>query len=116
VLLQAEIVSDERPAPTPPARVLAGLLIACAIVGGFALTVTAGAAASHDASSANASAATQNSNGLSRLAQRSGAPATTGLTMTASPATANAADCEWLRARGMRGSSRVTEPAIAPAA
>jgi hypothetical protein len=33
VLLQAEIVNDdERPAPTAPARVLAGLLAACAIV------------------------------------------------------------------------------------
>ncbi|MEA2155923.1 MAG: hypothetical protein QOE11_2063 [Solirubrobacteraceae bacterium] len=32
VLLQAEIVTDERAAPTPPARVLAGLLAACAIV------------------------------------------------------------------------------------
>jgi hypothetical protein len=32
VLLQAEIVSDERPASTPPSRVLAGLLAACAIV------------------------------------------------------------------------------------
>jgi hypothetical protein len=32
VLLQAEIVNDERPVPTPPARVLAGLLIACAVV------------------------------------------------------------------------------------
>jgi hypothetical protein len=32
VLLQAEIVSAERPVPTPPARVLAGLLAACAIV------------------------------------------------------------------------------------
>ena len=33
VLLQAEIVSGERPASTPPARVLAGLLAACALVG-----------------------------------------------------------------------------------
>ena len=33
VLLQAEIVSDERPPPTPPWRVLAGLLAACAVVG-----------------------------------------------------------------------------------
>src|SRR4051794_41600487 len=33
VLLQAEIVSDERPASTSPARVLAGLLAACALVG-----------------------------------------------------------------------------------
>jgi len=32
VLLQAEVISGERPAPTPPARVLAGLLIACALV------------------------------------------------------------------------------------
>lgn len=32
VLLQAEIVSEERPVPTPPLRVLAGLLAACAIV------------------------------------------------------------------------------------
>jgi hypothetical protein len=32
VLLQAEIVSDERPVPTAPGRVLAGLLAACAIV------------------------------------------------------------------------------------
>jgi hypothetical protein len=32
VLLQAEIVSEERPLPTPPLRVLAGLLAACAIV------------------------------------------------------------------------------------
>jgi hypothetical protein len=32
VLLQAEIVGEERPAPTPPLRVLAGLLAACAIV------------------------------------------------------------------------------------
>ena len=32
VLLQAEIVSAERPAPPRAARVLAGLLIACAIV------------------------------------------------------------------------------------
>jgi len=32
VLLLAEIVSEERPVPTPPARVLAGLLGACAIV------------------------------------------------------------------------------------
>jgi hypothetical protein len=33
VLLQAEIVSDERAASTPPGRVLAGLLAACALVG-----------------------------------------------------------------------------------
>jgi hypothetical protein len=33
VLLQAEIVSDERPASTSPARVLAGLLAACVLVG-----------------------------------------------------------------------------------
>jgi len=33
VLLQAEIVRDERPAATPPARVLAGLLAACVVVG-----------------------------------------------------------------------------------
>jgi hypothetical protein len=34
VLLQAEIVDDERPPPsTPPWRVLAGLLAACAVVG-----------------------------------------------------------------------------------
>jgi hypothetical protein len=33
VLLQAEIVSDERPASTPPGRVLAGLLAACVLVG-----------------------------------------------------------------------------------
>ena len=33
VLLQAEIVSDVRPASTPPGRVLAGLLAACALVG-----------------------------------------------------------------------------------
>jgi hypothetical protein len=33
VLLQAEIVSDERAAAISPARVLAGLLAACAIVG-----------------------------------------------------------------------------------
>jgi hypothetical protein len=33
VLLQAEIVSDEQPARTPPARVLAGLLLACVLVG-----------------------------------------------------------------------------------
>ena len=32
ILLQAEIVTDERPAPTPPLRLLAGLLAACAIV------------------------------------------------------------------------------------
>jgi hypothetical protein len=32
ILLQAEIVSDERAAPTPPLRLLAGLLAACAIV------------------------------------------------------------------------------------
>jgi hypothetical protein len=32
VLLQAELVSDEQPASTPPARLLAGLLAACAIV------------------------------------------------------------------------------------
>jgi hypothetical protein len=32
VLLQAEIVSEERPVPTPPLRVLAGLLAACAVV------------------------------------------------------------------------------------
>jgi len=32
VLLQAEIVSEERPLPPPPLRVLAGLLAACAIV------------------------------------------------------------------------------------
>jgi hypothetical protein len=32
VLLQAEIVTDERPASTPPGRVLAGLLAACALV------------------------------------------------------------------------------------
>jgi len=32
VLLQSEIVSDERPAPPPPGRVLAGLLAACALV------------------------------------------------------------------------------------
>lgn len=32
VLLQAEFVSDERPASTPPARLLAGLLAGCAIV------------------------------------------------------------------------------------
>jgi hypothetical protein len=33
VLLQAEIVSDERPAATSPVRVLAGLLAACVLVG-----------------------------------------------------------------------------------
>jgi hypothetical protein len=33
VLLQAEIVGDERAASTPPLRVLAALLAACAIVG-----------------------------------------------------------------------------------
>jgi hypothetical protein len=33
VLLQAEIVSDERPASASPGRVLAGLLAACALVG-----------------------------------------------------------------------------------
>jgi hypothetical protein len=32
ILLQAEIVSEERPAPTPPLRLLAGLLAACAVV------------------------------------------------------------------------------------
>jgi hypothetical protein len=32
VLLQAEIVTDERAVPTPPGRVLAGLLGACAVV------------------------------------------------------------------------------------
>ena len=32
VLLQAEIVGEERPVPPPPARVLAGLLAACAVV------------------------------------------------------------------------------------
>jgi hypothetical protein len=32
VLLQAEIVDDERAVPTPPLRVLAGLLSACAVV------------------------------------------------------------------------------------
>ncbi len=32
VLLQAEIVDDQRPLPTPPLRVLAGLLAACAVV------------------------------------------------------------------------------------
>ncbi len=32
VLLQAEIVKDEQSATTPPARLLAGLLIACAVV------------------------------------------------------------------------------------
>jgi hypothetical protein len=32
ILLQAEIVSDERPASTPPLRLLAWLLAACAIV------------------------------------------------------------------------------------
>jgi hypothetical protein len=32
VLLQAEIVSGERPASTPPLRLLAGLLAACALV------------------------------------------------------------------------------------
>jgi hypothetical protein len=32
VLLQAEIVRDERPVSTPPMRLLAGLLAACAIV------------------------------------------------------------------------------------
>jgi hypothetical protein len=32
VLLQAEIVSEERPSSPPAARVLAGLLLACAIV------------------------------------------------------------------------------------
>jgi hypothetical protein len=32
VLLQAEIVGEERPVPPPPLRVLAGLLTACAIV------------------------------------------------------------------------------------
>jgi hypothetical protein len=33
VLLQAELVSDEPPAATSPARLLAGLLAACAVVG-----------------------------------------------------------------------------------
>ncbi len=32
VLLQAEIVSEERPEPAAPGRVLAGLLLACAVV------------------------------------------------------------------------------------
>ncbi len=32
VLLQAEIVKDEQPASTPPVRLLAGLLAACALV------------------------------------------------------------------------------------
>jgi hypothetical protein len=32
VLLQAEIVTDDRPAATAPARLLAGLLAACAVV------------------------------------------------------------------------------------
>jgi hypothetical protein len=41
ILLQAEIVTDERPAPTPPLRLLAALLAACAVVGLIAWLGTA---------------------------------------------------------------------------